>query len=614
MNKIDSVVENYIKANSLNSALMITGEWGCGKTYYLKNHLKSIIEAQQLELIYISLNGIKNQSQLKKIVLSKAILGTNTNSSLLIDKVKGKFTKILGSVQKADQYLSVIDFDDLINLNDVVFCFDDLERVSKDFQIEDVLGFINTEFVEHNGCKVIIIGDESKRQLAKEEYAKAKEKLIGWTVEYKPNVRSITKLLLSNIENEFPEKDRIVRNEELILDLIQDFEFKNFRTIIFFIDCLKRILVTGIKPEESVERDIIYFTLIIAFEYKKGNLYLFRDLKKLPNFFTIRSFDHQHLYLEDYLEKEENQTDLETKLDLYKEKFDIYFSNNYTIMTENNLEYSYFESIYYFVIGGYLDEIKLKKEVELANKMRKDKTTEKEIDVISKLACFENLSNEELTNAENDVFELMTKGELDHYEFARASGLLLNLSKLELLEKNNDSLLTILRENLDKSKATTLRTNKGNPKIYSEGLFEYVKKNSEELWERIKLIDHEIRSERSSTNLKNRFETWNKEIDDVELFYLIFDNIEASKIANYILKNIDDRMFLKILLNSIQKKYGFISAREYWSKHISTLEKIKIILSQEILSQKYTKVDLYWLTRLENECKNVIINLKATKV
>lgn len=47
----------------------------------------------------------------------------------------------------------------IFNYSDTVLCFDDLERVN--MSIDEVLGYINN-FVEHDGIKVIIIGNEDE--------------------------------------------------------------------------------------------------------------------------------------------------------------------------------------------------------------------------------------------------------------------------------------------------------------------------------------------------------------------------------------------------------------------------------------------------------------------
>jgi hypothetical protein len=60
-----------------------------------------------------------------------------------------------------------------------LYVFDDLERC--EMPINKTLGYIN-EFVEHDGCKVIIIANEAEI-VHQEEYKRRREKLIGKTLE-----------------------------------------------------------------------------------------------------------------------------------------------------------------------------------------------------------------------------------------------------------------------------------------------------------------------------------------------------------------------------------------------------------------------------------------------
>ena len=46
--QILSVIKDYIQNRSINQALMITGEWGCGKSYFVKNSVKECRKGQEM--------------------------------------------------------------------------------------------------------------------------------------------------------------------------------------------------------------------------------------------------------------------------------------------------------------------------------------------------------------------------------------------------------------------------------------------------------------------------------------------------------------------------------------------------------------------------------------
>ena len=40
MLNIDKIISDYLKNDSTDYAILINGDWGCGKTYYLTNAFK----------------------------------------------------------------------------------------------------------------------------------------------------------------------------------------------------------------------------------------------------------------------------------------------------------------------------------------------------------------------------------------------------------------------------------------------------------------------------------------------------------------------------------------------------------------------------------------------
>lgn len=54
---INDIISNYLKMDNIDYALLLNGPWGCGKTYYIENQLKEIVEKEKFIFIYISLNG-----------------------------------------------------------------------------------------------------------------------------------------------------------------------------------------------------------------------------------------------------------------------------------------------------------------------------------------------------------------------------------------------------------------------------------------------------------------------------------------------------------------------------------------------------------------------------
>ena len=73
--EITAEVLRYLSDNSYRYAIMIDGEWGCGKTYYVKNKLiPAILDHQSgvekpIKPKYLSLYGCKSVSEAQENIV-----------------------------------------------------------------------------------------------------------------------------------------------------------------------------------------------------------------------------------------------------------------------------------------------------------------------------------------------------------------------------------------------------------------------------------------------------------------------------------------------------------------------------------------------------------------
>lgn len=182
--EIIELITSYIEDVNSKYAILIDGEWGCGKTYFVKEHLihkineirlptskiKISKKSHKYKSIYLSLYGIKSTSEISS-QLYVSIL-----SSPFKDKTNNPFIKVLKSAQPlvgaglriVSDKLNVapilsIDIKKVMepfsSLDKYVFIFDDLERCSID--VNEILGYINY-LVEQNNVKAIIVANESE--------------------------------------------------------------------------------------------------------------------------------------------------------------------------------------------------------------------------------------------------------------------------------------------------------------------------------------------------------------------------------------------------------------------------------------------------------------------
>lgn len=155
-----NVVEDYLTRET-NNALLITGEWGVGKTYFFDNTLSEKIEETSIKEnenikykpIRVSLSGVTSIDDIERRIVAELYPKLNKGLS----KGKGAI-KLLLSIPKIKEYIPEFPNSDVIGseTDNLVICFDDLERRSKTFPIDSLIGYINN-LTENNNLKTIII-------------------------------------------------------------------------------------------------------------------------------------------------------------------------------------------------------------------------------------------------------------------------------------------------------------------------------------------------------------------------------------------------------------------------------------------------------------------------
>ncbi|URJ58980.3 P-loop NTPase fold protein [Paenibacillus polymyxa] len=300
---IDLIVE-YVTDDRYKQAVLIDGDWGSGKTYFVQEKLikslKDKIEgnAENIEnVLYVSLYGMENLSQIIEDIYSATLemffdkkLGEGTGQKI------GKGINIVSKLMTTGMKYFNLDKDDLPKLSDVktikncVVIFDDLERCSID--INQLLGFINN-LVEHNSMKVIIVANQSeigkpklisdlphkysvvlnpnlkpneskdkgveqdKSPLTKKQlqeyteqvfsedilYEKVKEKLIGLTINYKANINDNYEEIIGKYIKHELSKENLILHKEVVISIFEKRQHSNIRTLIFALIAYEKILM-----------------------------------------------------------------------------------------------------------------------------------------------------------------------------------------------------------------------------------------------------------------------------------------------------------------------------------------------------------------------------------
>lgn len=243
--EIANIIIKYIDEKIYNYAIMIDGEWGCGKTYFIKEYLVDKIEKHEAEkvaktksaretgaerykerkIIYISLYGIKSTDEISQQILMESVfkLAKDKKGKNIIQagtKLGGAALTLLSSFGiefNADDFSNKVA--ELVPVKESILIFDDLERC--DCPINEILGYVNT-FVEQDGLKVILVANQ--REIGRSTYQANQE--LKYLVAAHPHImfseNADNKILKSYITGSNKDKESNEPVNQIDLNTIHD--------------------------------------------------------------------------------------------------------------------------------------------------------------------------------------------------------------------------------------------------------------------------------------------------------------------------------------------------------------------------------------------------------
>jgi hypothetical protein len=361
--KINSIIEAYLEShNKTDYAIMINGLWGCGKTYYVTNELKEIVEKKKMQYIYTSLNGCDNFIKIIKKVTLRLLfknkytfidddlidnlydLGAGLSEFHSVTKI---IYEIFGNFKNKFSETLIKGISSEINPSKIVIIFDDIERISNNAAINDFIGLIYESYSK-KGYKTIIVGDETNINNDKDKYDKVKEKVIRRTISYEPEKKQQIESFIDHQFNDSIFKEYLDKNKDkLITYIIMSGEI-NLRTISFVLD---NFLFVFDKLNDKMKirfGDFIFKNiLLLTSEYKNGYLSDMKNEKELMKYPKV-------YYMNLALRKRGSKIERTYLDDFYDRYLNIPIFN----------DFKFIKDLYNFILTGYLDITKLEKEIK----------------------------------------------------------------------------------------------------------------------------------------------------------------------------------------------------------------------------------------------------------
>lgn len=290
---IESYLEYYKLLKNPGYAVMISGVWGSGKTWFIKKYLSSCSGFEQKHL-YVSLYGLSKVDEIeyelfkqlhpvlasKPIALVSSILKGAIKTVIKVD-INGENSTTLNA-QIPD--IKIPDY--LTNTNGFILVFDDIERCET--PINNIFGYIN-HFVENNDYNAILVANETEIK-DQENYNITKEKLIGVTFEVESDIHNAIVSFISELDD-IGTRNFLEKNIEIIKSIHENSEYKNLRHIKQSLSDFQRLflsLTDEYKKNPDLIKHLLKIYLSLSIELKSGKVKNKQILELSGNIFTLR--------------------------------------------------------------------------------------------------------------------------------------------------------------------------------------------------------------------------------------------------------------------------------------------------------------------------------------
>ena len=187
-----------LKDNS-PQVLAITGNWGTGKTHFIKEFRKSV---ENLSSCYVSVFGLQSIQEIRRKVSSQVLLQHPEVAERADSKIKstivGQLGKIIGNINHTG--IDLIHEWVLSNSpseGSYTLFLDDIERCKVD--VEEILGFIDN-LRETARWNVVLIFNRSILEETDANFGVLQEKAIDRELTFSPQLDSVFELLVNDLQ------------------------------------------------------------------------------------------------------------------------------------------------------------------------------------------------------------------------------------------------------------------------------------------------------------------------------------------------------------------------------------------------------------------------------
>ena len=292
--ELSEYILHYLKEDRTKSAVMLTADWGTGKSYYIQNELIPFLRKEEngsYSCIVVSLYGLKSVEEISKSLylesrmkfLPKGSEGYATGKFAVKTVVKG-ITSFLGvDLSKTEEELQ--ELYQSVDLSGKLIILEDIERSG--ISILEVLGYINN-LVEQDEVKVLLVANEDEilkyhdsepdkygqtHKIPDENtvtYLETKEKTVGDTISYFGDIKTAISNLILSFGNEILNRFSVEGQINDIITMMTLRDNFNLRTFLFACQKISDIYNKLGTIEDETAQTIFFSVLSLAMQIKSG--------------------------------------------------------------------------------------------------------------------------------------------------------------------------------------------------------------------------------------------------------------------------------------------------------------------------------------------------------
>lgn len=409
--KINDFILNYIDNDKTGRAIMLTSNWGSGKSYYIKNELKPFLEGKEKDCVIVSLYGFSNIFEISKAVLLEVLLGRKKrklnpklNKTIVTSgKIIGKtfLNSLANKIGIGIKDKDLKELSESLNFKNKLIVLDDVERTAID--IIELLGFINN-LSENDNVKVLIVCNEDEFLKKKEEKKSSMDDLLKKYMKFNKND------LTENSLNYLEYKEKTISDTLNFENDIED----AYVNIINSFNCEK---LSSIPVQDIIDKigNINLRTFMMACQ-KSSDIY-----SKLPSHIDDEEFIKSILFGIIYFLV---QLESETKLN--------WQGNDYYSIEYGFEDYPLFKFCYNYIVNHNLSFERIDECIENFNKLRDINYTDEKIKrEIYVLYNYDRHKEEEVLQALDKIkTALFDSKNISIYEYAEIIYYLIKCHKL----------------------------------------------------------------------------------------------------------------------------------------------------------------------------------------